>query len=154
MQNVNNKYSEGLWFIDEDKNMACRYSKGHLIEVPVTTEILEEIKRQIEAAEVFEAFQNIDIQNEHILGYLNVILRDYVNFLGIDKTNVLINKMKLLANENIIDDQNTIFMNSLSSCLESSDIDTFDDLLEQFYNYNQHQFENAFTEEKSVGRSV
>lgn len=146
---VINNIPEGLWFLDDD-DMACRYSKGNLVKLPATTDILEEIKRQVEAAEVFKAFQSIDIKDEYILGYLNVILRDYVNFLGVDNTNLLINKMNLLRDENVIDEKNAIFMTSLGNCIKTNEMENFDELLEQFSSYNQPYFEKAFSNNKGL----
>lgn len=153
--NFSDKYLEGIWYIDKDEaNMAFKFSNGNLIKVPSSKEILEEIKRQLEAKQVFKKFQELDVQDDKYIGYLNVILRDYVNFLDQNDLNILINKMRQLKELNTVDTQNIFYINQLENYLSLNDVENFEDLLEQFNSYNQEYFMSAFVEKETVNRHM
>ena len=147
-------WCKGIWCIDNtNPNMALKISGEKIIKVPLTKEILEEIKRQIEANKLFKFFQQVNINNEHIIGYLNLILDDYVNFLDTDNLNNLIIEMTKLEKVDHIDTTNILYITKLRTCLETNKTETFYETLEQFQNYNQKYFTNAFLSENSIKKN-
>lgn len=151
--NLTNTYPTGVWCIDQNNpNMAIRNSNGKTIKVPATKEILKEIKKQIEANKVFQAFQTINIKDEGIIGYLNVILRDYINYLDSDNLTLLINEMQELEQVDHIDTQNAFYIKNMSNHLKNKNTDEFEETLEQFQIYNQEYLTNAFSNEQAAKR--
>lgn len=146
--NQTNKYPENIWYIvyDETNNnmMAQRTSNGITITVPATKEILEEIKKQMEAHKIFNAFQKKNVNDEHIIGYLNLILDDYINHLDTNSINNLIAKMKQISE--VVDYQNTTYITQLITNLAQNNTDDFYETLEQFQSHNASYFATAFTQ--------
>jgi len=147
--NQTNKYPQGIWHINENnENEASKTFNGKTITVPLTTEILEEMKRQIEADKIFKAFQQVSNENEHIIGYLNLILDDYINFLDQNNLMLLINKMKQIEVTDYIDSQNSFYVNQLRTSLEIQNIDNFYEILEQFQAHNAPYFAKLFSNQE------
>lgn len=151
----NSEYPQGIWCLDKtNPDMAVKVvGANKIISVPVTTEILGEIKKQIEAEKIFMAFSQLNNEEENIIGYLDLILNDYINFLTPDSKNVLINKMKEIELSSQIDNQNIFHLKNLETGLKENDIEKFYDALDEFHTYNVPLFENAFSNNEAQGRN-
>ena len=147
-----NKHQYGLWSID-DNNMACRTCEkcGYLEKFVATEEFHQQVSKQKEANLFLEAFQMVDNNDEHIIGYLNVILDDYLSFLGKDALSLLITRMEILGKDDKLDMQNAIYINYLHQYLRLNNFESFRDTLEQFQEYNAAYFASIVTnmEEKN-----
>lgn len=149
MSCVDNKHQYGLWNIDDQNNVAFRSCDncGYREEFKATEEYHQEIKKQKEAALFLQAFQVVENQDEHVIGYLNVILDDYVNYLGRDSLNLLIAKMESLGTSDKLDVQNAVFVIQLQQFLRLNNMEAFQDGLEQFQKYNAPYFATITNEE-------
>lgn len=146
---------EGIWIINEEANTAYRIQNGVKgIERPVTTEILSEIKKQIEAEKYFQLFEKLDIQDDKMIGYLNFMLDDYYNYLSLDNQKKFMSKMHIIPDSNFIDVQNAFYIQKLCANLEKKDIDSFYDSLEEFQEYNQPYFEKILTSQSEEVRHL
>lgn len=149
MNTITQEYPQGVWCIDKNnQNMAFRISNDTTLTIPLNTEILEEMKKQLEASKVFNAFQQVSLDNVHIIGYLNLILDDYVNFLDKDSLTKLLTKMKQIEETNYLDPQNATYINHLRTSLEIDNIENFYDALEQFQSYNSEYFASILENNK------
>lgn len=147
-----NQHQYGLWSID-DNNMACRTCEkcGYTEKFVATDEFKRQVTRQKEAKLFFEAFQKTSNDDEHIIGYLNVILDDYLSYLGKDALNLLITRMEILGKNDKLDMQNAVYINYLHQYLRLNNSEAFLDTLEQFQEYNNAYFMSAF---KNSGRQL
>lgn len=147
--NLINEYPKNIWCIDKNNsNIAIKQTNTKTIKVPITTEILEEIKKQIEASLIFKAFQKVTPEDKNLIGYINLILNDYINFLDEDTLNKLIIELKKMEQSNQLDNQNNLYLNNMIHSLEINDRENFEELLEQFSNYNQNHFFEEQTTKK------
>lgn len=147
----NEQHHYGLWATNEDKTKCYRTCEkcGFQRILAPTDEILHEIKMQEEAFLFFKAFQQIDKNDEYAIGYLNIILDDYINYLGKKNLTILINKMKEIEQSDNISMQNSIFLNYLQSYISLNNMEAFEDTLAQLQNYNKDLFESILTPETS-----
>lgn len=155
--NVAQEYPNGIWYIINDKDgntMAQKRfnttSETKQITVPLSKEILEVIKKQIEANKIFNAFQKINNDDTNIIGYLNLILDDYVNFLDTYSLSQLIGRLKAIEESNYLDSQNIIYVGQLRTNLESKDIESFYDILEQFQSHNKQYFDSVCEKQENA----
>ena len=155
------EYPQGIWCIDKDaQNIALKFSGNKTIRVPATKEILETIKKQIEANKIFTSFKQLNPEDENIIGYLNLILDDYVNYLDYNNLNDLASIMKQIKQSNKIDLQNATFIEMLRINLEtrikleksnqekSDNLDSFYNIFEQFQTYNKSYFVESYIDNK------
>lgn len=147
--------SENIWYLiyDEDTKitMAQKRANGITITVPATTEILKTIKLQMEANLIAKKiFEKISIDNENIIAYLYLLLDQYINFLEADNLDYLINMMQKLEESTHIDADNISYINKLRTSYQLHDNENFNDLLEQFGNYNAKYFSKFYNTEQSV----
>lgn len=147
--------SENIWYLIYDENtkitMAQKRANGITITVPATTEILKTIKLQMEANLIAKKiFEKISIDNENIIAYLYLLLDQYINFLEADNLDYLINMMKKLEESSHIDADNISFINKLRTSYQLHDNENFNDLLEQFGNYNIKYFSKFYNTEQSA----
>ena len=71
------EYPQGVWCINEDNpNQVLRVTGNKTVIIPQTPEILEEIKKQIEAIKLFKGFKMVNPEDENIIAYLNIIFED------------------------------------------------------------------------------
>lgn len=153
-------YPNNVWCINEhEPNMAIKNSYGTIIKVPLTKEILEEQKKQIKANSIFEEInQKISLNNEHIIGYIYLIIDDYLNYLYPTNLNKLINIMKQLEEKKHINEENTNYIKQLrinlekrlSSNITEEELNQFYDIFDSFENYNYEYFMNSFSKETST----
>lgn len=149
------EYPQGIWCLDrENENMAVKIvNDTKTIRVPVTTEILEEIKRQLEADKMLTAFTQLNVNDTNIIGYLNLMLSDYINFLTPETKNTLINKMKEIELSPQLDEQNISHIQNLKNQLATNNIEEYYNALDNFQAYNIPLFENALANNETQGRS-
>ena len=156
MSCVDNKHKYGLWEIKE--GMACRTCKHCGIQEKFKTEdkdvYHQEIEKQKEANLFIRAFNNVDNHDEKIVGYLNVILDDYVNYLNDEDLILLIKKMDGLESSNEIDIQNSIHIKKLCYALKTSNLDDFFDNLEKFQEYNANYFATILNNNETNARHL
>ena len=150
-----NEQSENIWYpiYEENSNMmmAQKTSNGVTIKVPATTEILKTIKKQMEVNTEFKKiFQKVSIDNEHIIAYLYLALDQHINFLEQDNLSYLINMMKQLEQSTHIDPNNIAYINQLRTSYQTKDIENFNDILEQFKDYNKDYFSQFYNKENTV----
>lgn len=153
---VDNQHQYGLWSIDKQTNVAFRSCEncGFHEEFKATEEYHQEVKKQKEAELFFKAFQMVENHDEHIIGYLNLILDDYVNYLEKDSLNLLITKMEALSTSDKLDVQNALFVNQLQKFLRLNNVEAFQEGLEQFQNYNAPYLNGALTNEGNINRHL
>ena len=146
---VTYEYPQWVWCIDEDnQNQALRVTGNKTVIIPKTPEILEEIKKQIEAIKLFKGFKMVNPEDENIIAYLNIIFEDCINHLDLDSQTALINKMKQIEESKNIDIQNASYIQQIRTNLEQrivltinnqekeENINVFETLKEQFQTYN------------------
>ena len=140
MANTSNYHvqPEGIWVIDEEKNTAFRMKGGVKIELPITTEILEEVKKQIEAEKYFNLFQEVKKQDEMIIGYLKMMLDDYYNYLSDDHQMEFLKHIQSISH--LVDTKNSSYLQKICNCLDKQNLDDFLDITEEFQQYNQSYF--------------
>lgn len=153
MKNTDNYYvqPEGIWIIDEEKNTAFRMKGGIKVELPITTEILEEVKKQIEAEKYFNLFQDVKDKNEMIIGYLKMMLGDYYNYLSHHHQKEFLQQIQSISH--LVDDKNSSYLQEISACLKKQNLDAFYDVAEEFQQYNQSYF-NGLNDTKQEGRHL
>ena len=153
MENTDNYYvqPEGIWIIDEEKNTAFRMNSGIKVELPITTEILEEVKKQIEAEKYFNLFQDVKDKNEMIIGYLKMMLGDYYNYLSHHHQKEFLQQIQSISH--LVDDKNSSYLQEISACLKKQNLDAFYDVAEEFQQYNQSYF-NGLNDTKQEGRHL
>ncbi len=153
MENTDNYYvqPEGIWIIDEEKNTAFRMKGGIKVELPITTEILEEVKKQIEAEKYFNLFQDVKEKNEMIIGYLKMMLGDYYNYLSHHHQKEFLQQIQSISH--LVDDKNSSYLQEISTCLKKQNLDAFYDVNEEFQQYNQSYF-NGLNDTKQEGRHL
>lgn len=153
MENTDNYYvqPEGIWIIDEEKNTAFRMKGGIKVELPITTEILEEVKKQIEAEKYFNLFQDVKDKNEMIIGYLKMMLGDYYNYLSHHHQKEFLQQIQSISH--LVDDKNSSYLQEISTCLKKQNLDAFYDVAEEFQQYNQSYF-NGLNDTKQEGRHL
>ena len=129
----------GLWSIKDNKGVrTCEIC--HYIEIlPITDTINEQIKKQDEAKLFLKGFTKISPNDEKLLGCIDVMLDDYINYLSKENKDTLIAKINELKNSDFIDITNANLLTILESSYHT-DINTYYDKLEQFKNYNQNFF--------------
>lgn len=156
MSCVDNKHKYSLWEINESDGLACRTCKncGNEEKFLADDFHFQEIKKQKEADLFFKAFNKADNHDENIIGYLNVILDDYINYLEDTKLNILINKMEELENSSVIDVQNSMFLKNFGQSLKTSNFDDFLDCLDSFQEYNASYFATILNPEEVNGRHL
>lgn len=135
---VNHEHQYGLWNIDREKKIVwrtcekCQFTR----ELPITSEVTMQIKKQEEAARIFKAFQLVKDEDINIINYLEIILEDYINYLNKEDFKTLIKRIKYLEKLDIIDAQNILYLNQLDTyfTLDNLDlnttIDAFDDTVQ------------------------
>ena len=91
--NLGHRY--GLWGYESNNEVSRVCDKCGYVEIlPVTSEVLEEIKNQIKTSEqrkqdneiasrLINAFATLSINDSNLIGYLNVVLRDSFDYLNI-----------------------------------------------------------------------
>lgn len=146
---VTYEYPQGIWCIDEDNpNQALRVTGNKTVIIPLTKEVLEEIKKQIEASNLFRGFKQVDPEDENIIAYLNIIFDDSISRLDLDSLTALTNKMKQIEESKNIDIQNASYIQQIRTNIEQrivltindqekeENINVFETLKEQFQTYN------------------
>ena len=153
MENTDNYYvqPEGIWIIDEKKNTAFRMKGGIKVELPITTEILEEVKKQLEAEKYFNLFQDVKDKNEMIIGYLKMMLEDYYNYLSHHHQKEFLQQIQSISH--LVDDKNSSYLQEISACLKKQNLDAFYDVTEEFQQYNQSYF-NGLNDTRQEGRHL
>ena len=142
MKNMNDatygEYSDYRWKLVD--GMAYREDG---LKLPITTEILEDIKKHVEATKYLEKFLQVPEKEEQMLGYLYAILDDCVNYFNEKQIKELIGKMKNIGQSDWIDMQNVSYIHTFCHSLEGKDNDRFYDALDQFYDYNAPYFQQV-----------
>lgn len=153
MANTSNYHvqPEGIWVIDEEKNTAFRMKGGIKVELPITTEILEEVKKQIEAENYFNLFQEVKKQDGMIIGYLKLMLEDYYNYLSDNHQKEFLKYIQSIFH--LVDDKNSSYLQKICTCLEKQNLDEFLDVTEEFQQYNQSYF-NELTDAQHEGHHL
>lgn len=153
MANTSNYHvqPEGIWVIDEEKNTAFRMKGGIKVELPITTEILEEVKKQIEAENYFNLFQEVKKQDGMIIGYLKLMLDDYYNYLSDNHQKEFLKYIQSIFH--LVDDKNSSYLQKICTCLEKQNLDEFLDVTEAFQQYNQSYF-NELTDVQHEGHHL
>lgn len=153
MANTSNYHvqPEGIWVIDEEKNTAFRMKGGIKVELPITTEILEEVKKQIEAENFFNLFQEVKKQDGMIIGYLKLMLEDYYNYLSDNHQKEFLKYIQSIFH--LVDDKNSSYLQKICTCLEKQNLDEFLDVTEAFQQYNQSYF-NELTDAQHEGHHL
>ncbi|MDD5826951.1 MAG: hypothetical protein PUD25_04205 [Bacilli bacterium] len=153
MANTSNYHvqPEGIWVIDEEKNTAFRMKGGIKVELPITTEILEEVKKQIEAENYFNLFQEVKKQDGMIIGYLKLMLEDYYNYLSDNHQKEFLKYIQSIFH--LVDDKNSSYLQKICTCLEKQNLDEFLDVTEAFQQYNQSYF-NELTDAQHEGHHL
>ena len=71
-----------------------------------------------------------------LLGYLNVILSDAVNYLDKEQKQSLLTKLKDIELNSSLTVENINFINSFITSIKENDIDSFYDVYDEFSKYN------------------
>lgn len=147
----NRKY--GLWEL-KNETTAIRKCKCCNVpfERPITKGILIQIKKQYEATPLLENFLNLSINNPNLIGYLNVILEDVVDYIDDTKKQLLNNKLHELNQTTLVSNENKIMIENFRKALKSDDNDLFYDTLEHFHIFNQESLNNFISYTKAISK--
>lgn len=132
---VGHKY--GVWDIKgENEIFRVCVSCGFVEQLPVTAEILEEVKKQIDAGKLLSSFTMLDVSDVNLIGYLNVILNDVVNYVNKDQKASLLAKLKEIENGASLTVENKNFIGRLITAINENNLELFYDTYDLFYEYN------------------
>jgi hypothetical protein len=98
---------------------------------------------QKEAKIFLENLKKVKSDDSNIIGYLNLILDDYINFFDFEELASLIEKMKEIVLSSQIDIKNATNIQTLIGNLNNGDIESFYDSLEEFQKYNEALLSNT-----------
>lgn len=157
--NLGHRY--GLWGYESNNEVSRVCDKCGYVEIlPVTSEVLEEIKNQIKTSEqrkqdneiasrLINAFATLSINDSNLIGYLNVVLRDSFDYLG-DSQNkmikeILLVKLEEIKNNSNLTVENTEFLAKFIVSINESNIKDFYDVYEDFYKHNEDLINNFQT---------
>ena len=140
------RLQDGLWHYDEVENIV--YRNG--LKLPPTTETLNEIKKQEVARQDLQKLLATKETDENLTGKIWAFLEEHTNYLSHDDKNQLIMKMKQLASSNYMSEHNSIYLNYLESSLEQKNMETFDSVLEQFYEFNEPEIQRIATTKNTI----
>ena len=119
---MNNKsctdsHQYGLWCIDNEKNIAFRVCEkcNFTRTLPVSEEIILEIKKQEEAKKIITAFSLVDDYDENVINYVNLIMEDYVSYLSKEDFKIFSKRIKKLDDLDILDAKTILYLNKLDT---------------------------------------
>ena len=126
------------WEINPDGTTATLNSNGESkLTVPVTDEINWAMKKQKEATIFLKAFSLVKDDDPNLIGYLNFILDDYINFFSSEEMTLLTKKMQEITASNQININNATTITSLLNKINSGNVDEFYDILDTFQKDNE-----------------
>jgi len=142
-----NGHKYDLWFLNEDASMASRecMNCGFVEVVPVTKNILEQVKKQVEASNMLKGFSKLSINDPNFIGSLNIMLVDYVDYLymknKIEFSNILSNAV---SNSYFLSEKNKSLLNKFIELVPSikDTTDSFCETLEEFQLVNINDINN------------
>ena len=132
---------DGLWHYDVQKNIVYR---NGLVLAP-TPETLNQIKKQELAKEKLQALLKIDEKDEKIVGTLWAFLTEYTNYLTNKDKEQLIIKLKQTSSSDYISEHNSLYLNYLQTNLSQNNMEFFDEILEQYYEFNKPDIQSMAT---------
>lgn len=145
----NRKY--GLWEL-KNETTAIRKCKCCNIpfERPITKGILTQIKKQYEALPLLDSFLNLSLNDPNLVGYLNVILEDVINYIDDNRKQLFNNKLHEINQTQLISDENKIMLENFRRSIKHNDNDLFFDTLEYFHTFNQETLNNFVEYNKAI----
>ena len=164
--NITYEYPQGIWCIDEDNpKFALRITGNKTLRVPITTEILEEIKKQTEPLNLFRAFMKMNPEDINNIGYLITILEACVNRLDLASQKYLTIKIQQLEQSPNIDPINAELMQKIRKNLEeriyldanaqdkADNLYIFYDITEQLKMYNKAYLSTAINNSSTTTKT-
>lgn len=138
------------WMITEDEKSAFRICKdcGFQRILPMNEDLRKQIKKQKEASLFLKAFQLVQADDKMSVGYLNLMLDEYIYSLSSKEQELLLVKMKEIAESNMVSTENAIQISCLYSDFQEGNIEAFEDHLEQFQAYNESYFKSMLEESR------
>lgn len=136
----------GLWEI-KDENTAFRRCKccDIVFERGITKNILNQIKKQYEATVLLESFLSIYPSDVNLIGYLNVILEDAVDYIDDNNKLLLDQKLHELNSTTFVSEENKIMIENFRKAISNDDNDLFFDTMEYFKVHNVDSLQNFNT---------
>ena len=132
-----NGHTYSLWNVMEDKASRTCISCNHVQDYPLTSEILESVKKQYQAIPLMEGFLNVSFDDPNFLGYLDWILKKgIIDYVDENYKNSLITKLKAFVTTNFVSEENKLFIGGVIDSIENNNTDLFFDTMEQFREFN------------------
>ena len=158
VNSCDNGHKYGLWSLSEDASMASRVCMncGFVELLRATPNIKEQVTKQTEAFNMLKAFSNISIDDPNFIGYLNIMLVDYVDYLcmnhKIEFSNMLNN---VVSNSYFISEKNKFLLKKFIELIPSTKdtTDSFCETLEKFQLTNIDTINNFIDIEIQKGYS-
>ena len=146
---IDTKHQYGLWNIDKESNLVWRTCNkcGFKRELPITDEIIDEINKQEEASKIFRAFQLVDDNDNNLINYIELILDDYVNYLGKSDFNLFVKRIKKLDDLDILDAKTILFLNRLETYFVVDDIESINEDINNLGYYDEHNINIDYYEQ-------
>ena len=144
----------GVWYINN--NMACRKNRNNdkTIVVPLTEEILEQINKQNIAEKELSKFLKTNNNDNKIIGKLWAFLEEYINYISYESKESLIFKMQEIELIDGMNENNVNFIHLLYTQLIQNDMESFENTLEQFFNFNLQNIKEMMSSDSSLFSSV
>lgn len=132
-----NGHQYGLWQIESEKEVSrtclnCAYKQKY----PMTSDSLKEIKKQQEAAQLLTCFLNVPSYDDNLIGYINIILDDVLNYINFEKTSLLITKLNEFRENSILNEENKTLIEKIISHIESNNQEELSNIIDYFKLYN------------------
>lgn len=132
-----NGHQYGLWQIENENEVSrtcltCEQKQTY----PMSSDTLKEIKKQQEANKLLTSFLNIPNYDNNLIGYLNIILDDVLNYINTEKKSLLVTKLAELTANSTLSEENKTLFERITTSIKSNNQEELFDTIEYFKIYN------------------
>lgn len=127
------------------KCLDCNYEEI----LPSGIDTLKQIKLQQEALPLLNSFLNISINDEAIIGYINVIINDCLPFINQDNKFKLMKKLNEVTHSSSLSEENKLLLNNLITSIKERNNDLQYDTIDYFEKYNQEALSSVIISSKT-----
>lgn len=158
INDCDNGHKYDLWVLSEDASMASRecMNCGFVEVLRAKPYILEQVKKQIEASNMLKGFSKLSIDDPNFMGYLNIMLVDYIDYLYMRNKIEFSNMLgSVVANSYFLSEKNKLLINKFIELIPSTKdtTDSFCETLEKFQLTNIDTINNFIDIEIQKGYS-
>ena len=132
-----NGHRYDLWQIENEKEVSrtcldCVHKQIY----PMTSDSLKEIKKQQEATQLLTNFLNVSSYNNNLIGYINIILDDVLNYINFEKASLLITKLNEIRENSILNEENKTLIEKIICHVKSNNQEELSNVIDYFKLYN------------------